>query len=405
MASDLSSSAAEGAFSAHHDDAVVMAVYRGVVRAARALSPLLSTGESKLARGIAGRRHAHEVLEAWGRGPRDPALPTVWFHAPSVGEALQAQAVMKALRAMVRQHLQVVFTFFSPSAEGAAREFGADAATYLPWDLPGPMGCVLAAVRPDLIVFSRTEVWPVLASEAGRQRIPTAITGACVGVGSSRARWPARALLRPTWSALAAVAAVSEADAVRLIGLGADPARVHVTGDPRVDSALERFEARGPGLQALRDEARPTVVAGSTWPVDEDVLIGALASLRTRLPGLRLFIAPHEPTPDRVARLAARLTASGWRVQPLSVVESGEGVADVSAIVVDRVGALASLYSVASVAYVGGGFAGKGSPGRVFCVLGERDRVEACIPYWSRRPPRCLSCSAPGTVTTNRRWA
>ena len=73
-------------------------LYRLAVRTARHMAPLFARDGSKLARGLAGRRAAHEVLAAWGERERDPERPTAWFHAPSVGEALQAQAVMRLVQ-------------------------------------------------------------------------------------------------------------------------------------------------------------------------------------------------------------------------------------------------------------------------------------------------------------------
>ena len=115
----------------------------GVVRLA---APLLSIGDSKVARGLAGRRGAHDLLALWGETIRDRHRPVIWFHAPSVGEGLQAQAVIAELRAE-RPDLQVVFTFFSPSAEDLARSMEVDVAAYLPWDLKRPMNRVLDALE------------------------------------------------------------------------------------------------------------------------------------------------------------------------------------------------------------------------------------------------------------------
>jgi len=99
-------------------------LYRVGLAALRFVSPLLSAGGTKFARGLAGRRLADAKLAEWGRTSRDPGRPVVWVHAPSVGEGLQAKAVTDALL-MRRPEAQVVYTFFSPSAEGFAEGFGA----------------------------------------------------------------------------------------------------------------------------------------------------------------------------------------------------------------------------------------------------------------------------------------
>lgn len=331
--------------------------YRLAVGFARRAAPLLALGGEKLASGVAGRRDAHEVLAAWG-GRRDPLRPTAWFHAPSVGEAHQAGAVIRALRAR-RPHLQVVLTHFSPSAEGIGARVGADVSAYLPWDERERVRCALQGVRPDLLVFAKTEVWPVLVDEAASRGIPVALVGAVVPPGAGRARWPARALLRSTWARLALACVVGKDDARRLVELGVPERAVHVTGDPSIDAATRRAQQADPAsawLAPFHEDPRPTVVAGSTWPEDEAVLFPALARVRSRVPEVRLVIAPHEPTAEIVGDLVARLAGLDWKSRPLSVVESRGTPGDAAAVVVDRTGVLADLYTVARVAYVGGGF-------------------------------------------------
>lgn len=356
-------------------------LYRAAVRAAAGVAPLLAGGSSKLARGLAGRRGAHEALAEWGENQRDRSRPTGWFHAPSVGEALQAGAVMGAL-AVRRPEAQIVFTHFSPSAEGIGSRIGAHVSAYLPWDASTPVRRALEAMEPDLVVFTKTEIWPVLVEEAVRRGTPIAMIAGTVPPGAGRARWPARAVLRPAWSALALVCACSDEDAERLVSLGVRESTVHVTGDPGVDAAAERAaraEASAPSLSPFHTDRRPTVVAGSTWPSDEALLLPALMGVRNALPDVRVILAPHEPSVSRVRGLIARLAEAGWRTRTLADVESSGSADGVDAIVVERVGVLAHLYTVADVAYVGGGFGRRGlhsvlepAAARVPIVIGPR---------------------------------
>lgn len=332
--------------------------YQLAVSALRVISPLLSLGSAKLAKGIAGRRHADQALAAWGETLRDPARPTMWIHAPSVGEGLQARAVKDALKER-RSDVQVVFTHFSPSAEAFAADFGADATSYLPWDLRGPIARVLDGVAPDVLVFTKTEIWPVLVAEATRRGIPVAIVGATVPDGSGRTTLPARLLMRDAWASLDLGCAISDVDAGRLVSLGLPADAVRVTGDPGIDSAARRFAhaaSDAPYLTPFRSSPRPTVVAGSTWAADEAVLLPALRQVRDRIDGLRVIVAPHEPGSDHVENLLGLLGEDGWSATTLGETER-EGAAEAwNAVVVDRVGVLAHLYGVADASYVGGGF-------------------------------------------------
>ena len=172
-------------------------------------------------------------------------------------------------------------------------------------------------------------------------------------------KWPARVLLRSTWARLDLACANSAADAKRLAELGVDARVVQMTGDPAVDSAMLRATTADPEasyLAPFHGDPRPTIVAGSTWQADEAILLTALRRTRDSVPGLLAVIAPHEPDRRHVASLMDRLHEDAWRAATLTEIESRESVADVDAVVVDRVGVLAHLYSVASVSYVGGGF-------------------------------------------------
>lgn len=337
-------------------------LYRAALRTLRGVGPLLLRGESKVAQGLAGRRDAAAALVRWGRDARDPARPGIWLHAPSVGEGLQARAVLEAMKTL-RPDLQAVYTHFSPSAEGLARKMPADVATYLPWDLPDEVGPVLDAVRPDALVFTKTEAWPELVAAAVARGIPVALVGGTLPPGSSRAGWPARSLLRSTWASMRLVAAFGEEDAVGFRKLGVPAAAVKVTGDPGIDSAAQRARAADPAapyLAPFHADRRPTLVAGSTWPADDAMLLPALTRAREAVPDLRAVIAPHEPDEGHVRPVVDRLSADGWRVATLDEVEDRGDVSGVDAVVVNRVGVLAHLYTVGDAAYVGGGFHDEG---------------------------------------------
>ena len=337
-------------------------VYRALQRALRAAAPAVSGGRSKVARGLKGRREAATTLAAWGRAARDPSRPGVWFHAPSVGEGLQARAVLEALRVR-RPDLQAAYTHFSPSAETLASRMPAEVAAYLPWDLPDEMTAALDALRPHAVVFTKTEVWPTLVALAESRGVPTAMVGGTVPPGSSRARWPARSLMRSTWRRLSLACVMTGDDAAGFVELGVHPDRVVVTGDPGIDSAAQRAQAADPAAPWMAPffrDPRPTVVAGSTWPADDAHLLPALLRVRAQLPDVRAVLAPHEPGVAHVEALLGRLAADGWTARTLARVEQEGTVEGVDVVVVDRVGVLAQLYAVGRVAYVGGGFHDQG---------------------------------------------
>lgn len=327
-------------------------VYRAAARLGRALAPALVPLSAKLAAGHRGRQDAAARLAGWAAGSRDRSRPLVWMHASSVGEGLQAESVLLELRRL-HPEAQYVYTHFSPSAEPLARRLPVDAADYLPYDLPAPADLLLGALSPTLLVFSKLDLWPELATRAAARGVAVAMVAATVSRGSGRLRWPGRMLLREGYGAVGLAAAVSDEDAQRLARLGVNPADIRVLGDPRFDSVMHRITAVEADEPLLRfGRGAPTMVAGSTWPGDEAVLLGAFARVRAHRADARLILVPHEPT-ERHLRGAETAAKRAGLPDPVRL-SVAAGV--VPLLLVDRVGALAALYGAGTMAYVGGGF-------------------------------------------------
>ena len=326
--------------------------YRVAARLGTALAPALSPLSAKLAAGHRGRRDAGRRLAAWAGRSRDRSRPLIWLHASSVGEGLQAESVLLELR-QIHPEAQYVYTHYSPSAETLAGRLPVDAADYLPYDLPAAAELLLDALAPSLLVFSKLDLWPELATRAAARAVAVAMVAATVSPGSGRLRWPARVLLREGYRAVALAAAVCEEDAARLARLGVGSDCIRVLGDPRFDSVVQRLSTidRDEPLLHLGRGA-PTMVAGSTWPGDEAVLLDAFARLRVRRPDARLILVPHEPTAPHLA--AVERAARGAGLPAPVRLSAAAGPAPL--ILVDRVGALATLYGAGAMAYVGGGF-------------------------------------------------
>lgn len=364
-----------------------------VVEASRPLLPLVGLGSAKRARGVAARRGAVARLEAWAAAGRDPSRPALWLHGASAGELLGAAPAVERLRA--RRDLQLVVTWFSPSAEAALPALSPDVAEALPLDTLRETGRALDAVRPSALVFAKADVWPGLVASAEARGIPLGLVNGTVDPRSSRLHWPVVQLLASTYGRLKLVGAVSEDDATRLGWLGVRPAAVRVTGDGAFERALERVaEAREPGSPASRlraalgleaggperggasggdagaadagaggvagsagsDARVPVLLGGSTWPRDEALLLAAVAALREAGRPVALVLAPHEPGRAALDRLSeASLRVLGVRPRLWSEAGRREGAANHAPLVIDRVGLLAGLYAFADLAYVGGG--------------------------------------------------
>ncbi len=320
-----------------------------------ALVRVVPAGKSKFNRGLNGRRGLVGRYEQWGATSRDDVRPLVWFHAPSVGEGLQALPVIELVRAR-RPDVQIAYSFYSPSAEQFARSVPADFADYLPFDTFDHANAVVAALRPSALVFSKLDIWPALTERATAAGVPVGVISATLPESSGRRGLLARAVLGAAYRSIERVGAIDETDAERLREQGVRADRISVTGDTRFDQVWARAQhGVVPLVQWLRS-ARPTLVAGSTWPSDEEHLLAAWVTVRDKIPDARIIIAPHETSSGHLRSIVSWARSQALRAERIDATNARE--ADV--ILVDRYGLLGDLYALADVAYVGGGFRSAG---------------------------------------------
>jgi len=326
--------------------------YRVLSGAIRALLPAAGWCNPRLAQGLLGREETARVLAAWARREDPPAAPLVHLHAASAGELRHAEPVLARLR-QLHPDWRWAITWFSPSAIPFAADLAADFHGYLPWDTPQEVSRFLGALRPRATLVSRLDLWPTFAAEAARRGIPVVLIAAQLEADSGRLHPVARTTMRRAYGSVAAAAAVAPEDQGRLARLGVPQERIAVAGDPRADQVRDLVAAARPAERwpALAGSGA-LLVAGSTWPGDEAVLLEAFRLIRARQPTARLLIAPHQPEPARLRALAARAQGLGLpRTVPVGQAAAGDPL-----VVLDEVGPLAALYGVGRMAYVGGGF-------------------------------------------------
>jgi 3-deoxy-D-manno-octulosonic-acid transferase len=251
-----------------------------------------------------------------------------------------------------RPDVQIAYTFYSPSAQQLSETLKADFADYLPFDTYADADAIIAALRPSALIFSKLDIWPALTERAAAAQVQVGVISATLAESSGRRGLFARALLADAYHAIQRVGAIDEKDAEHFRQTGVPPDRVDVTGDTRYDQVWTRAQRAPSALVQSMRSSRPTLVAGSTWPTDEEHLFGAWRKIRDKIPDARLVIAPHELTPARVASVDGWARRSNLRLARIDARDAS--AADV--VLVDRFGILGDLYALADVAYVGGGF-------------------------------------------------
>jgi 3-deoxy-D-manno-octulosonic-acid transferase len=307
-------------------------------------------------RGLRDRSYWHNFRERFGFGAR-LAPDGVWLHAVSVGE-VQACAPLVSALSRGYPSLPLTVTTFTPSGCARARALFGNLAQvrYVPFDLPGAVRRFFRRVQPRLAVIFETELWPNLYRECSRRRVPLVLASARLSARSVRGYQRLGALFRDTLARTAVVAAQGAGDAERFRSLGADPASTHVTGNIKFDFELPAgLAARGAQLRAFYAPGRPLWVAGSTHGgIEEQAVLAAQQSVRRRLPGALLVLAPRHP--PRFEEVAQALRAAG-----MSFVRRSAGTAasdaDCAVLLLDSLGELLDFYAAADVAFVGGSLA------------------------------------------------
>ena len=270
---------------------------------------------------------------------------TIWVHAVSVGEVLAASRLIEELSA--RSGCRVVISTTTRTGQRLARErFGADRVFYFPLDFAFAVRAYLRALRPRMAVLLETEFWPRMLHECRRTAVPVAVVNARISDRS----WPRYLRLRFLWRRLlngfALVLAQTETDAERLRALGAS--KVRVGGNLKYDIRAAKPAAVTEALRAHLPVGVKVVVCGSTLAGEEKLLMESSPR------GVITIFAPRHP--ERFDAVAAMLAARGasfvrrseWMTSPAPL-SAG------TFFLLDSIGELASVYSLASIAVVGGG--------------------------------------------------
>lgn len=326
--------------------------------AARPILPLAGAMSPRVASAVAGWRNAAPAIGAWAGEYRDPARPLIWLHGSSAGEIAGGAPVIRELRAALPD-LQVLVTHFSPSGLAAAEAIEPDMSTFLPLDSVAEAGRALDAASPTAVVFAKLDVWPGLTRAAAARRIPLGLINGTVRPSSSRLGVLARRLLHPAYGRLDAVGAATKGDARRLAGLGVGRDAISVTGDAAFEEAVARFDASaGAPRLAPRVAGRVRLIAGSTWPEDDHVMLRAIRELRDQGAPLDVVLVPHQPSEQAVRSLIAICAQA--LVEAPRLWSGGDRDPTAGTLIVDEVGFLAELYREGDLAWVGGGFGDTG---------------------------------------------
>lgn len=289
--------------------------------------------------------------------------PVVWIHCVSVGETQAARPLVRGIREQYPNHLIAISTI-TLTGQNLAREiFKHDAAKvfYFPFDWRWVVRRTLKAINPDTVLVVETELWPGFLRECQRQEIPIAIVNGRLSEQSFRRYRLIRRFMKRVLSSIDMAIMQTEADAERLRVLGMDADKTFVSGSLKFE--VGTMAAADPLTTAFRErfkvaDGSPLILAASTHAPEERIILDAFKQV-VASSGLkpRLMIAPRHP--ERFADVAALIEDSGFRwTRRTAAPDPADKQAEV--ILLDSIGELQSVYSLASIVFVGGSIAKTG---------------------------------------------
>ncbi len=302
----------------------------------------------------------HDLIQVCSTGD-----PVVWFHAASVGEVAAAEPIIAAFAK--RQPLaKIILSTVTPTGQSRAKRIAdnVDSVFFFPFDVPFVIRHVFSVINPSLFVMVETELWPNALAEAHRRGIPVAMVNARLS-GKS---WKAGRFLRPFYrwmlESVTVICAQSDIDIERFVKLGAPAEHIVLAGNSKFDQnfpvgdAAQRDKWRADFGFELSDKL---LLAGSTHPGEEEIILHVFQELRARHGDLQLIIAPRHP--ERGDAVEGQIRERGYQVTRRTVflrdgVEAGSSSPAIVRVgLLDTIGELSALFGAADVVMMGGSFA------------------------------------------------
>lgn len=273
--------------------------------------------------------------------------PVVWVHCASLGEFEQGRPVIEAIKERFPKK-RILLTFFSPSGYEIRKNYpGADYIFYLPVDTKSNARRFVEMVRPEVAIFVKYEYWFNYICILEKAHIPLIYISAIFRPGQRFfkpwGKWQLSQLKKVDHFFVQ-----NQTSATLLLESGVN--QVTVSGDTRFDRVFSIAQQKKdfPLIEKFVGSHR-LLLAGSTWPADEEIIFGLINQKR---PGLKFIIAPHEVHAERIRSLM-----NGLPKGALKFSEAGEiNIQQADVLVIDSIGILSHLYQYATIAYIGGGF-------------------------------------------------
>jgi 3-deoxy-D-manno-octulosonic-acid transferase len=294
---------------------------------------------------VSGRKDWEEKL----RSNVSEIESSVWFHFASLGEFEQGRPVLEALK-KAEPETNIIISFFSPSGYEICKNYPlAKAVCYLPLDTPSNAATFIEIIKPKYAVFTKYEYWFYFFKGLHKKEIPLYLISGIFRKNQAFFKWYG-GFYRQMLGFISYFFVQNEESKTLLNSL--DITQVVVSGDTRFDRVAEHAKNKKElkEIEAFCGSSK-VLVAGSTWPADEELLKSIIESYTD----WKCIIAPHEISEANLQRLEEQLLGKTIRYSNLKAHKSTLP----QVLIMNNIGLLSSLYAYGTIAYIGGGF-GKG---------------------------------------------
>jgi 3-deoxy-D-manno-octulosonic-acid transferase len=308
---------------------------------------------------VAGK---HGISERLGILPRETeqklsSKQVLWFHAASVGEIKLLSSIISRVKKKKPDYSIVVSTLTRAGKKEGQRSLKlADLFFYLPVDFPFLVRKIIRKINPRALIVVETEIWPNLIREVNKYGVRIALINGRFSPKSFQKYLRFKRFFSSVLSFYDLFCMRTDEDSKRLLLLGANPAKVEVVGNLKYDITVSDQMSINP--DNLKDDlgipkTSKVVVAGSTEQGEERMVLDVFKKLKQEIPDLFLILAPRHL--NRLKQVENELIQSGLKYQRITQMEKkSPSKANCDVILVDTIGQLLSLYSIAEVAFVGG---------------------------------------------------
>lgn len=323
-------------------------MYNFVINLYAAIVHIISPFHKKAKLMVKGHKEIYKKLES----EIEPDSKYIWLHAASLGEFEQGRPIIENIKKNYPAY-KILLTFFSPSGYEVRKNYEqADIVCYLPFDRNRNVKKFLNIAKPAIAIFIKYEFWYNYISQLHERNIPTFMVSAIFRSEQIFFKWYGKAY-RKMLNYYECICVQDENSKKLLSEIGVN-SNVIICGDTRFDRVLDIKKAAkeiplAEAFSMLRENPKQlTLVAGSSWPKDEDIFIEYF----NKNTHIKLIIAPHEIHESHLAYIESLLKRPSIRYSKASI----ETIHKYDCLIIDSFGLLSSIYRYGQVAYVGGGF-------------------------------------------------